>query len=1098
VGAGTAEVFAAAEDAEQTAKALQYAMVVAVAGAERAALLRRTAQLRLASDADAAFDDAMAALREDPRNPDNFALLEETAQAADRWNELVLTLQTIAEGHGDAALEAQLFERASVYAATRLHDTEESLQLLRLAVERAPSDDGWQKLQTAFLAAGQPQQWADVLLKRREDASGGAERTHLLYDWLTLTAELGLPAEVRIGLLRDGLQDAPADERLLNELESLCTEVGDWDGVADAMQERLDAASDPDERFSLACQLANLHTGQRADAAAAADAWRVALSAQDGNVAALESFAAVLSDLQEWSELATTLEQLAEHYSDDVAAAHDAWRRLALLQLEQLDDPSAALRSVEHVLDTDPADAECIALLWRIGTHEPAAIDLLDTLTSHNGDATDRIRLLELRIAQEPDPAERARRSFELANLTESSTGDEELAFHYRCEAATMEPDNEAWLNGVLASATVPARVPRAAAVLEAVIENATSPAERRIRRLQLASLWLEVAGDKDGAIEPLREQLSENPADVDAFELLLPLYDATADTSQRMGLLLDHAAALPGHTGDQYRWQAVRLTEAVTRDAAQALAILQQIAPGAVRDEAFDHIAESAGLMDELLADLHERVGHADDEVARGALWLRIAGLLLADTGRMVEAIQAFEQASQCAGAEDEALEGLVSLWSSRDALPELCDTLARQIARADDPGLRSSLVRYRLDVAQQLGDRPTVIAMLEALLEYDPADDDAATLLIAALVAEQRWQEAVAQLRRASEREIDGSRRRAIWMQTADIAADSMSDFELAESLWRRVAADAPGSPEADRALQGLVRLVEKRGDPDAAIHMLLDILSAPIVPSSSGPMWEQLGNLMRQQNRPASEWMDAWNRALLAGHVSQKMLEDMERNVQGTGDTDRLLTLYATASRAGLIRSDRRRRWADLLVSARRFDEAIAALEAGVREGDTDPGLSSQLVTLMLERGQADAAAAALDAWADRPSTRNSRAEQPLIVHLRGRLALARGNPKEALEAYRRSFSLDPSFVPNLVALGILHLGQQENEEALRVLQTALQHQNRIDNDRLRLELFFRLAEVRQRTGDLARARDMLQRALAIDANYEPARRLARELG
>jgi tetratricopeptide (TPR) repeat protein len=554
----------------------------------------------------------------------------------------------------------------------------------------------------------------------------------------------------------------------------------------------------------------------------------------------------------------------------------------------------------------------------------------------------------------------------------------------------------------------------------------------------------------------------------------------------------------LPGHAGDQYRWQALRLTESVTHDASQSLVILQQIAPGAARWEAFDRIGESAGLMDELLADLRERVGHAEDEVARGALWLRIAGLLLGDVGRMAEAAQAFEQASHCAGAEDEALEGLVSLWSSRDALPELSDTLARQIARTDDPGMRSSLVRYRLDVAQRLGDRPTVISLLEALLEYDPTDDDSAKLLISALVAEQRWPEAVAQLRRASEREIDGARRRVLWMQTADIAADSMGDVELAESLWRRVAADAPGSPEADRALQGLVRLVEKRGDPDAAIHMLLDILSAPIVPASSGPMWEQLGNLMRQQNRPASEWMDAWNRALLAGHVSQKMLEDMERNVQGTGDTDRLLTLYATASRAGLIRSDRRRRWADLLVSARRFDEAIAALDAGVREGDTDPALSSQLVTLMLERGQVDAAAATLDAWADRPSTRNSRAEQPMIMHLRGRLALARGNQAEALEAYLRAFSLDPSFVPNLMALGILYLGQQKNDDALRVLQTALQHQNRIDNDRLRLELFFRLAEVRQRTGDNARARDMLQRALAIDANYEPARRLAREIG
>lgn len=1098
VGAGTSEVFAAADDSARTAEALHYAMAVAVPGVERAALLRRTAQLRLTSDADAAFDDAMAALRDEPQHADNVALLEATAQAADRWNELVLALQTIAEDNADAEFAAQLFERAAGYAASHLHDTEESLHLLQLAVERLPSDAAWQRLCDALFAAGQRQQWADILLKRRDDASDGTERTLLLYEWLGLAEELNTPAEHRIPMLRDGLQDAPGDERLLNDLESLCMESGDWHGVADVMQARLDAASDPEERFSLACQLATMHSERLADPGAAADAWRVALSLQPGNVAALESFAAVLSDLQEWPDLASTLESLAEQSADDIASAHDAWLRLATLQLEQLDDPAAALRSVQHVLNNDPSDAESIALLWRIGTHEPAAIDLLDTLTSQSGDATDRIRLLELRIAQEPDPSERARRSFELANLTESSTGDEELAFHYRCEAATLEPDNEAWLNGVLAAATSPSRVPRAASVLEAAIENATSPDERRTRRLQLAALWLEIAGDADGAMEPLRAQLAENAADSDAFDMLLPLYDAADDTAERIALLLDHAAALPGHDGDRHRWQAVRLTEGVQREPLQALAILQQIASGTERDDAFDRIAESAGLIDELLADLRERVAHNDDEVTQGALWLRIAGLLLSDEDRMNEAAQAFEQASLCAGSEDEALEGLVSLWSSRDALPELRDTLLRQIERAHDPGTRSSLLRYRLDVAERLGDRPTIITTLEALLSDDPDDDESTSALIAALVAEQRWQDAVAQLRRASERETDPARRRALWMQTADIAVDSIGDMDLAESLWRRVADDAPGTPEADRALQGLVRLVEKRGDPDAAIRMLHDILSAPTPPSGSGPMWEQLGNLMRQRNRPASEWMDAWNRAMLAGHVSQKMLEDIERNAQSANDTDRLLTLYAAAARAGLIKADRRRKWADLLVAAKRFDDAIAVLEAGVRDGDNDPGVAWQLVTLMLERGRIDAATAALDAWADRPATRNSRAEQPVILHLRGRLALARGNPKEALETYRRSFSLDASFAPNLIALGTLHLAQNENDEALRVLQAALQHQARIDNDRLRVELFYRLAEVRHRTGDNARARDMIHRALAIDAGHEPSKRLEKEIG
>jgi uncharacterized protein HemY len=75
--------------------------------------------------------------------------------------------------------------------------------------------------------------------------------------------------------------------------------------------------------------------------------------------------------------------------------------------------------------------------------------------------------------------------------------------------------------------------------------------------------------------------------------------------------------------------------------------------------------------------------------------------------------------------------------------------------------------------------------------------------------------------------------------------------------------------------------------------------------------------------------------------------------------------------------------------------------------------------------------------------------------------------------------------------LLRLGKLHFKHEQWEKALKIFTTMLLHQMNIESTAQRVEIFYHLGVLRQKTGDARKARDMFNRALGLDPEHAPSR-------
>ena len=104
----------------------------------------------------------------------------------------------------------------------------------------------------------------------------------------------------------------------------------------------------------------------------------------------------------------------------------------------------------------------------------------------------------------------------------------------------------------------------------------------------------------------------------------------------------------------------------------------------------------------------------------------------------------------------------------------------------------------------------------------------------------------------------------------------------------------------------------------------------------------------------------------------------------------------------------------------------------------------------------------------------------------IYRLGQLAEKRGDLETAFDSYTRCKQSDATFAPNLIALSRLLTQAQKWDEAQETLHPLLL-QRKVSPEE-RVEIFYLNGITRKALGDLRKAKDMFQRALAINPNHE----------
>ena len=799
----------------------------------------------------------------------------------------------------------------------------------------------------------------------------------------------------------------PDDEHAFRALEEDLFLAGDWDGVMEVYERRLEApsiADQPREQAAIHCRRGQVYQDRRNDLDLAIECYREALSADAQHRPALSRLRKLYATRSQWdialqiAELEAALPLRPVEHAGLLAEMGSIW-------LEQLGDRRDALAHFKRSLTVDPSQIDALEGSARV--FEAAG------QTARAADAWDKI--VELLRG----PA-RANALVARARLADDSLRESKLAIELYRRALTDDPNNPAALEAVASQASADGNWTLLADLQERRFELASDPAQRveiaretgrmqheKLSNPSAAQLWLERAVELDpndlitlDALADLARDRGEDDALVTYLERLRDL----SQDSPPVSVLLE-LASLHSDRGDPAR-------------AHRDLELAHQLAPDdTLVAEALCEILARLGRDEELVEVLEQRASCSGSDPSSQAMVLsELASILETRLDDSESACHAYRRAFEA----DPSTAGVAS-------------ALERLYRKTEDWDSLRSFLEYATRAA--MPDQRTRHSCALAALLHDQfnAPDEAKEVLEAVLAVEP---DSVAALRGlqhlASAAGDDDAVLRAYELEAAVSVNASRLAFLIGELVPRLEARDRTTSalewverwvavaPEDPQALQTSARLREQLGQ-DAELVTDLERLDRLVPSGDKAELRHRLGNLHASHGR-TEEAISAYRGAADADPEDDRALGALAGQLESAGRLQELSEVQRQL--ADLLPAPQRAACLDELASllADRLGDLNGAIEVLDRlsgERDAPPNVDDRREVL-LER------AARFEELANHLAERvaeldpNSAAAQAIQLRRANVLLEHLDLFSEAASAYRMIYDCNPDSEPARIGL------------------------------------------------------------------------------
>ncbi|MCC6877221.1 MAG: hypothetical protein IT378_23145, partial [Sandaracinaceae bacterium] len=328
---------------ERLLSTLSYRVEVS-APEERAAIFVRMGSIadQALRDLDRAAELYARALELSPADAATLEALCGVYERAERFRDLVVLLRERAQSERDPALRAELYRRIARMLATRVGNDAGAAEAWQEVLRSGEDEEALRFLRKLATKADDAEALAGYLDRLGALTADRAELRDILLERADLLADrLGRPHEAITALRRvvDELQ--PDHVMALARLASLCEQVGDRAGLADALWRQLEVVEDAGLRLPVTRRLADLHEHQAPDAPRAIAALSAWADADPGDDEPLRRLVGLLERTERWAELVGALDALSG-LSPDEGEAGALARRAADVAYRRLGDVDGA------------------------------------------------------------------------------------------------------------------------------------------------------------------------------------------------------------------------------------------------------------------------------------------------------------------------------------------------------------------------------------------------------------------------------------------------------------------------------------------------------------------------------------------------------------------------------------------------------------------------------------------------------------------------------------------------------------------------------------------------------------------------------------
>lgn len=584
-----------------------------------------------------------------------------------------------------------------------------------------------------------------------------------------------------------------------------------WHEYAALLREASEATMDPARRLRLLLELGEIYERKLLFHDDARFVLQQVLDLEPGNLKALDLLEDIALQLEDYAGLEDVLRRRID-VAKDKDEMHDIRLRLGRLYEDLLEDDAAAAECYLQVLETHPHDRQALQGLHRAYERSERYVDLA--------------HVIRMEIAAATLPADVARLKCDLARLCWEHLEDFDEALRLLRDLLTTEVADAAvdqlWVlfrsgRAREAAANILAPYFRSAGrfgeletLLREMLEDQMRPEARGAIYMELADIAEKVHGNLYAAFEEAKNAVMLFPSEVNV-DRLLGLAEATGKHYEAAVTIGKWVGILPEGEG-----------------------AFAQTIPDAARE---------------------------------ARICLRLGSIYSqAPLDRPDLAVRAFEKALPFQEEDEGLLWTIIGLYKRLQDINAVLATYERIIALTPPGPQRRRVLLEKALTAREARETDQAVEALERILDYDPEDEEASSLLEDILEEAGRFEDLLRTLERRAEVTTDPERRAEMLFRVATVRRDRFNDVVGAAEVLRRCLVEHPEHVQSRLAAEAII-LECQNEEQIAAAHLLLPVVES-LLREGGAEQTVRLVNVLEVKARLATS---PWDRAVTLSDIA-----------------------------------------------------------------------------------------------------------------------------------------------------------------------------------------------------------------------------------
>lgn len=831
------------------------------------------------------------------------AILQEIYEGRGDWEKLIQALEILAAAEGDTATRVSLLRKVARTAAENLSDLGRAFDAQARALKDDPSHPETRAELEALAEQARAWDRLDAIFSEIAESLSDARLSREY--WMRLAAiheRLGKVEEAASGYLRV-LSIDPADAEALEATDALYRRTERWSDLIGVYRRRIELAQEPEDREALYAQMAEVYEQRLGQPEEAIAAYREVLSTDPTSVVALSALDGLFSRQGMWEELADNLEAQLNLAVEDQAQIR-LMLRLAALRESRMRLVDSAIDIYRQVLEREPANAEALAALERLGAmpeHEVAIAEILEPLYRQSGDYQKLIGVHEVQVRRTDDVTRRVELLHQVALLYEDAGGNLSSAFDTYARALSQDPASESTQEGLDRLARATGRFADLARVFETLAAKQSDTELASTLFTMSARVYEGDLSDMNSAVGHYRRVLEIDVRNLHAAESLERLF-RTAERYNELSQILQQKADILDDLNEKKLalFQAASIEEDVLERHDQGIAVYGKVLELDAEDlRAIDALIKlylGLSRWQDLLSVYAKKADLVIDSNEKKRIYYQIGAVYERELGDVTSAIDTYQRVLEIDPDDLQALGRLDVLYQSSKNWPELLGVLQHEAELAADPAEGISF-QYRIaelyekhlddvtraielyrDLLQQMPDHEPTLRALEQIKDGTRDPLGAALVLEPIYDASGEWQKLISVLEVQVKSADDPYAKVELLHRIARLSEEMLTDHIAAFETFARAVTCDIGNEESLSNLERLAMVVNRWQQVASLYDAELGRLNED--PSRFVELGLRLAQIFETQIEDVDSAVARYRRVLVAEPENQTAISSLDR--------------------------------------------------------------------------------------------------------------------------------------------------------------------------------------------------------------------------